>query len=564
MWGPTTIPEALKFNGAPYAPFSKGDKLGKAADWSADPAKEARDQKRAQSRGFRDPYHAYGASASSFFTADDQENSLSFSVVDSVSRLGASAAGSSSSRPSGGSAGGKKTVLRTRGGAPAGRGAPSVGATTRAMNSLAVSNAQAAAQANFRGPPQGNRGPRTMTIGSATLHNRRGGNRQQNDKTRARKPSVPIGNDWTHIQTNGFSELQKLSFAVEEPEVVGEYGYVPVYDKKMDKLLGSQKLRRVDVTDYNVSSSEDPVLERLAKQESSARLRVFATDAIVALLMCAPKSNNPWDVIVTKRGNEIFFDKRDNSAIDLPAVDENAAYPPADIADTKIDSAPALALEASYINLNFEANVVLPEKHISFSEPNPFSNGQEPASAPLLPKGYVYKRFNLESNPEAAPVDMYVRMEIDAAVERDRKMLNANVFALNEYGGSKPLEWKDRFVSSKGAIVTAEMKNNLNKLSQWTARSLLAGVPVMKIGFVSRTNAKDNQSHEIVYVLTQNPVPFATQLNLSLNNGWGIIKSLVDVFAGLDDGKYVLLRDPVAPSVAIYGVPSNTTFEESQ
>lgn len=31
-WGPSTLPAHLK--DVPFAPFSKGDKLGKAADWN--------------------------------------------------------------------------------------------------------------------------------------------------------------------------------------------------------------------------------------------------------------------------------------------------------------------------------------------------------------------------------------------------------------------------------------------------------------------------------------------------------------------------------------------------
>ena len=31
-WGPCTVPEHLK--DVPFAPFSKGDKLGRAADWT--------------------------------------------------------------------------------------------------------------------------------------------------------------------------------------------------------------------------------------------------------------------------------------------------------------------------------------------------------------------------------------------------------------------------------------------------------------------------------------------------------------------------------------------------
>lgn len=31
-WGPTTVPDHLK--DVPFAPFGKGDKLGKASDWT--------------------------------------------------------------------------------------------------------------------------------------------------------------------------------------------------------------------------------------------------------------------------------------------------------------------------------------------------------------------------------------------------------------------------------------------------------------------------------------------------------------------------------------------------
>lgn len=39
-WGPSTEPEEL-FKDIPYAPFSKGERLGKAADWNATMATRA-------------------------------------------------------------------------------------------------------------------------------------------------------------------------------------------------------------------------------------------------------------------------------------------------------------------------------------------------------------------------------------------------------------------------------------------------------------------------------------------------------------------------------------------
>jgi len=48
-------------------------------------------------------------------------------------------------------------------------------------------------------------------------------------------------------------------------------------------------------------------------QISKTTGNVFATDTILATLMCATRSNNSWDIVVHKIGDKLFFDKRDNT-----------------------------------------------------------------------------------------------------------------------------------------------------------------------------------------------------------------------------------------------------------
>jgi translation initiation factor 3 subunit D len=38
---------------------------------------------------------------------------------------------------------------------------------------------------------------------------------------------------------------------------------------------------------------------------------------------------------------------------------------------------------------------------------------------------------------------------------------------------------------------------------------------------------------------------------------WGIVKSIVDLFLKLNEGKYVLVKDPSKPQVRIYEVPTD-------
>lgn len=38
---------------------------------------------------------------------------------------------------------------------------------------------------------------------------------------------------------------------------------------------------------------------------------MYTTDAILSVLMTATRSVNSWDIVVTKEGNNIYFDKRE-------------------------------------------------------------------------------------------------------------------------------------------------------------------------------------------------------------------------------------------------------------
>jgi translation initiation factor 3 subunit D len=78
---------------------------------------------------------------------------------------------------------------------------------------------------------------------------------------------------------------------------------------------------------------------------------------------------------------------------------------------------------------------------------------------------------------------------------------------------------------------------------------------------VSRTNPKNNNDHVVLGVLTNKPREFASQMALNLNNGWGIVRTIVDMVLRMDEGKYVLVKDPNKAVLRLYNVPLQT-FEE--
>jgi translation initiation factor 3 subunit D len=66
-------------------------------------------------------------------------------------------------------------------------------------------------------------------------------------------------------------------------------------------------------------------------------------------------------------------------------------------------------------------------------------------------------------------------------------------------------------------------------------------------------------------VIGWKPRDFANQMNLSLSNGWGIVRTIADMClkAGEDTSRFVLVKDPNKSILRLYGVPVGS-FEEEE
>ena len=62
--------------------------------------------------------------------------------------------------------------------------------------------------------------------------------------------------------------------------------------------------------------------------------------------------------------------------------------------------------------------------------------------------------------------------------------------------------------------------------------------------WISRANPRDNTRHVILSTTSTRPADFAAQLNVSLANGWGIVRTVADMCMKQPEGKYVLVKDP--------------------
>ncbi|KAI0346895.1 translation initiation factor eIF-3 subunit D [Trametopsis cervina] len=561
-WGPSSsnLPAQFKFKDIPYAPYSKSDKLGRFADWndiSGDgrtagvgnaPSQNSRGGA-GGGRGRREGQAAFGSGTASAFAYFHAEDESSFSLVDNKA---------TATRRGG-------ALVRGRGG---GRGAGGFSARG--------------------GAQRGGRGGFTPGRGGGGQRGARRGWRDWEKSNRTREASVAISSEWHMLEEIEFHRLAKLRLEVDDPEDLETYGRLFSYDKSYDRLVtkSEKPLQLVDRIKYNTTTSDDPVMQELAAKETAT---VYTTDVILSGLMCAPRSVYPWDIVIVREGNKLFFDKRDGGPFDTVTVNENAADPPQDptppnpnnpaekstTAETlSINSATSLSLEATYINQNFGFQTVIetpPPPAVDLAKPNPFYGPDE--TEPLASCGYRYRVFDLGVT-EDEDLKICVRTEVDAySAGQGNPRLGqglVTIRALNEFdpraaGAGGAPDWRTKLDSQRGAVVATEMKNNSCKLAKWTVQSILAGADLMKIGYISRANPRDNTRHVILSTTSVRPTDFAAQLNVSLTNGWGIVRTVTDLLMKQPEGKYVLVKDPNKPVIRLYAVPMTAfTLDEEE
>jgi translation initiation factor 3 subunit D len=304
-WGPPDDHRALQsqLQNVPYAPFNKGEKLGRASDWTRNvPARYAG---YGRGGGGGNDYGVFDY----FFDEADEE---SFRLVD---------------------------------GKPPPR--PKFGPRWRFQQKPQLPQRKDEEEARRR-EAEKERQRRDKFYNQNRNMQRR--------ESATSKSSVDIQPDWAVLEQIPFSTFAKLNFHVGEAEDLALCGALEFYDKTYDRVTSKSERRLERFKNRNffkVTTTDDPVIRRLASEDMAT---VFATDSILATLMCAPRSVYSWDIVVQRVGNKLFFDKRDGSQLDMLTVHETAQESLPESKDD-INSAQSLSVEATFINQNFSQQV---------------------------------------------------------------------------------------------------------------------------------------------------------------------------------------------------------------
>lgn len=519
-WGPPMDLAPEKFTDMPYAPFSKSDRLGRAADWTGMSGRAARDV--------------------------GDETSSDFVMVDT------------------------KVLPRSSGYGRGGRGGFRGG--FRGRNSRSGGGDRGGGgdrEAGRRGGVRG--GAMSRGGGASGGASARGGrhtfrSRWEDRRNLQREASVEVGSEWVLLDEVPSLSLNKMA-PLENVRVddLAFCGVLPFFDRSLDRVTAKTPRRlRVSNVEYpRLTTTEDPIIRRIA---GSGEGSVFATSAILALIMTASRSVQSWDVIVHRIGGKLFLDKRDGSMADYITVNETSHDPPKDeknmINDDVINSFQKLAVEATAINENFIQQVVSETDVHAYDEVDPFLDEVEGKAARV---GYRYRKWDLGDGMEVV-----ARCELDGAFKPSSeggKPVPITIRALNEYfdsGMRRVTDWRGKLDTQRAAVLATEVKNNAAKLARWTAEAIMADADRIKFGFVSRMRANDNENHVILGTQMYRPRDFATQIALNAGKMWGTLKGVLDLcYKLLEDGeKGVLLKDPNKPIVRLYRVPDDA-FESN-
>lgn len=518
-WGPNTIP--LQFKDMPYQPFSKSDRLGKVSDWTGATYQDRRHMNKYTSQ-------FQGGSQYSYYHDEDES---SFQLVD--------------------------TARVTKPAYGRGRGRGGFRGRWNAFKPPVTAQLQTLTKAQKIKERDRQRQVRKWQKQQAGRQNY-----QRQAPIKSREASVTVKSDWIVIEEMDFPRLLKLSLpSIQDPSDLVQAGSLEYYDKSYDRVnVKSEKaLQRIDRIFHTVTTTDDPVIRKLVKAEP--KVNVFVTDAILATLMCATRSVYSWDIVVDKIGGKIFFDKRENTEFDLLTVSETSSEPPQD-EGSSLNSPRNLALEATFVNHNFSQQVLKTgEERYKFEADNPFVDADEEGEVASV--GYRYRKWDLGNN-----LVLVCRCEVDAAQQvSNNETQFLNIKAINEWDSrcSGGVDWRQKLDTQRGAVLANELKNNACKLAKWTIQSILAGVDNMKFGYVTRFNVKDSGRHVILGTQQFKPIEFAQQINLNMDNGWGVIRCILDLVMQQKDGKYLIVKDPNKPLLRLYDIPDNTfDSEDSQ
>ncbi len=346
--------------------------------------------------------------------------------------------------------------------------------------------------------------------------------------------SIEVGSNWELLGDQiSLPPLSKLTTKVDEGETLVSLGSLPGYDRAADRVAPKipAKLKAPSAAAIFGASLrvwDDATMNKLAAGDEGD---VFVSDLVLTVMMTAPRSVYPWDIVVKKVGGKLFIDRRSGSTLENVSNGETAPDPLQEDKEN-VNGIENVNAEATFVHQAFREQVLSSTKSHAIGDALPANL----ASASVPAAGFKYKRFDLGT------IRVVVRCEVDGHVTVANNIQAVAVHALNEFDPKwSGIDWRTKIDTQRGAVLATELKNNAAKMARWTAQALLADVDVIKLGYVSRASFRSSKTHQLLGTQTVKPKDFASQMNLSMDNAWGIAKALLIFMRDAADEEGTLL-----------------------
>lgn len=379
--------------------------------------------------------------------------------------------------------------------------------------------------------------------------------------SKPKDPSVARRDHWNELHVIAMEDLEKATWktALSAGVTIRQAGAIKEIDPKYEKFSKAVHLRmKTELQRVDPTTSRDPILMQM-KEEGLGN--VFATDTILSLLMTCWRSKFSWDIVADYEDGVIVFNKRRHSAISFPTVDENSNQ----TNNAKYEDTPehnrqnALRQEADTINTKFQDQSHSPKPAIDWGQRDLFANNLQPDKK-LPAIGYIYRQFTMKG------VDLQVVCRCEAHAYKGKPENMYHMRAMNQYcpRTSKSQDWKRELASKGRQVALNEYAKNNSKVARWGASAVLAGAKNIQLGWVARQNTSKSTAHDILKTETLPLRAYATTVGLKPKNMWAVLLLIVNKIRSMDEGRYVLMKDPNQQKIRFYRVNADEFENEDE
>lgn len=397
----------------------------------------------------------------------------------------------------------------------------------------------------------------------------------------AHDTSCKVNHDtWKLRKEWEYPDLSKYKAKVDVPEPVERTGVLLSFNKQFEKITTNSRISLKKYPNhrfFNVSADNDPIIQSFMGKNAAD---VYITDSLLAVLMTVPRSAYSWDIVVTKKtvvvdGNDqssLAFIQRPKSQIEMLSVDETHAeqtvVPTNDNMEIRragqtienINCRSILAQETTLVNQRFQLQCLSQKQPSLKWKPSPFASAVQGAEK-VAPTGYAYRIYELPMYNQDTKLKVMVRNQYNAHV--NNQPIQVHTFSQYDSRTQRAKNWQKDLDRSKGSIVMDEQRNNSAKVARWCAAALISDVPCVKMGFVGRSEVKDNKKHKVLGMTSYTPQAFARELRLVPSAMWGSFGTICSFIMSQEDGKYVILKEPPPKkSLKIFKVPEHEFEDE--